>query len=93
MADSSIKREILVDPSVIPPLDESILTLSKEESDFLHNAITPDDVELKKRILEVQEMYVYLFYPSGSPFQSLIDVRWYEYIVLSMSFVFIWDHR
>lgn len=49
-----IRREIVLDPSVIPPLDESLLRLSEEERDFLHRAITPDDEELRKRIVEVQ---------------------------------------
>lgn len=56
---SEITPEITLDPSVVPPLDESLLTLSDEESEFLHKSITSDDAELKKRILEVQKEYVF----------------------------------
>ncbi|KAL4247361.1 hypothetical protein ABKN59_009016 [Abortiporus biennis] len=56
MAGEEIKREVVVDPSVIPPLDPSILYLTEAESAFLQSAITQDDSELKKRIYEVQEI-------------------------------------
>jgi hypothetical protein len=52
---SNITREITVDPSVIPPLDESLLNLSDVERDFLSKAITPDETKLKQIILEVQK--------------------------------------
>lgn len=54
-AMSEITREIKLDPAVIPPLDESLLTLSDAEKEFLHSTITEDDGELKRRILEVQK--------------------------------------
>ncbi|EKM53220.1 uncharacterized protein PHACADRAFT_197643 [Phanerochaete carnosa HHB-10118-sp] len=46
--------EVPIDPALVPPLDESLLTLDDEEKKFLHSSVTPDDVELKRRILEVQ---------------------------------------
>ena len=52
---SAITREINVDPAVIPPLDDSLLSLSETESEFLRKAITADDAELRKRVLEVQK--------------------------------------
>lgn len=52
---AEITREIKLGPSKVPALDESLLTLSDVEQEFLHKAITPDDAELKKRILEVQK--------------------------------------
>jgi hypothetical protein len=55
---SNITREIIVDPSVIPSLDESLLNLSDIERDFLSKAITSDETKLKQIILEVQKEYV-----------------------------------
>lgn len=52
---AQITREIKLDPSVIPPLDESLLTLSESEAEFLHKAISEDDQALKAKILEVQK--------------------------------------
>lgn len=52
---SEITREVVLDPSIIPPLDESLLTLNDEEKEFLHKSITTDEDELKRRILEVQK--------------------------------------
>lgn len=52
---AEITREIVLDPSIIPPLDESLLTLNDEEKEFLRKSVTEDDDELKKRILEVQK--------------------------------------
>lgn len=52
---AQITKEIKLDPSIIPPLDESLLTLTDEESEFLHKSITDDDAELKARILDVQK--------------------------------------
>lgn len=53
---AQITREVKLDPSVIPPLDESLLTLSDGEREFLHSAITDDDAALKEKILEVQKV-------------------------------------
>ncbi|GJE92393.1 S-adenosyl-L-methionine-dependent methyltransferase [Phanerochaete sordida] len=52
---AEITREVKLDPAIIPPLDESLLTLSNDETEFLHKAITTDDEELKRRIIEVQK--------------------------------------
>ncbi|KIP09368.1 hypothetical protein PHLGIDRAFT_126378 [Phlebiopsis gigantea 11061_1 CR5-6] len=52
---ATITKEVKLDPSVIPPLDASLLTLTEDESEFLHSSITNDDAELKARILEVQK--------------------------------------
>lgn len=52
---AEITKEITVPPSMIPPLDESILKLEGEEKEFLHKAITYDDEELRARILEIQK--------------------------------------
>ncbi|PSR90483.1 hypothetical protein PHLCEN_2v4901 [Hermanssonia centrifuga] len=51
-----ITREIKLDPSVVPPLDDSILTLSETETEFLHSAISADDDELKSKIIEAQKI-------------------------------------
>ncbi|EMD36214.1 hypothetical protein CERSUDRAFT_115159 [Gelatoporia subvermispora B] len=53
-----VTQELTVDqlgPNNIQPLDPSLLKLSDEEREFLHAVITPDDEELKQRILEVQK--------------------------------------
>ncbi|KAI0789004.1 hypothetical protein BC629DRAFT_1677636 [Irpex lacteus] len=61
---AEITREIKLGPYEVPALDESLLTLSDVEQEFLHKAITTDDAELKKRILEVQkEAYAEHPYP------------------------------
>lgn len=52
---AQITKEIKLDPSVIPPLDETLLTLSESEEEFLHKAINKDDQELKTKIFEVQK--------------------------------------
>ena len=52
---SEITREVVLDPSIIPPLDESLLTLNDEEKGFLLKSVTTDEAELKRRILEVQK--------------------------------------
>ena len=52
---AQITREVKLDPSVIPPLDASLLVLTDEESEFLHTSITNDDAELKARIFDVQK--------------------------------------
>lgn len=39
----------------IPPLEPGLLKLDPEELDFLHATVASDDVELKRRILEVTE--------------------------------------
>ncbi|KAJ3486379.1 hypothetical protein NLI96_g4292 [Meripilus lineatus] len=51
----AIRPEIMLHPSLILPLDETLLTVSQEEVQFLHRAITPDDDELLQRIVEVQK--------------------------------------
>ncbi|EKM53219.1 uncharacterized protein PHACADRAFT_210914 [Phanerochaete carnosa HHB-10118-sp] len=51
---AEITREIEIDLSLIPPLDESLLTLNDEEREFLHKSVTSDDDELKERIVEAQ---------------------------------------
>lgn len=56
---SQITREVKLDPSVVPPLDPDILTLSDIEKQFLHEAITKDDEELREKILKVQKLYVF----------------------------------
>lgn len=56
-AMSQITREVKLDSSVIPPLDPAVLTLSEAESEFLNEAITRDDEQLKAKILEVQKLY------------------------------------
>ncbi|KAI0826567.1 hypothetical protein BC628DRAFT_1419076 [Trametes gibbosa] len=52
-----------VDPSVIPPLDATLLRLSDTELAFLHSTISEDDDKLKKIVGDVQkrayEMYPY----------------------------------
>lgn len=53
---SEITREVKLDPSVVPPLDPSVLTLSDTEKAFLHEAITPDDDRLRAKLLEVQKL-------------------------------------
>lgn len=53
---SEITREVELDPSVAPPLDPSVLTLSDTEKTFLHEAITPDDEQLRAKLLEVQKL-------------------------------------
>ena len=52
---AQINREIAIPADIIPPLDESLLTLSDEEREFLHQSVTTDDEELRRRILEVQK--------------------------------------
>ncbi|KAI0084617.1 hypothetical protein BDY19DRAFT_521616 [Irpex rosettiformis] len=53
---AEITREIGLDASEVPTLDESLLTLSDSEQEFLHKAITSDDTTLKEKILEVQRI-------------------------------------
>ena len=53
---TEITREVKLDASEVPALDESLLQLSDTERDFLRTAITSNDVELKEKILEVQKM-------------------------------------
>ena len=53
---TEITREVKLDASEVPALDESLLQLSDTERDFLRTAITSDDVELNEKILEVQKM-------------------------------------
>lgn len=55
MADN-ITREIDLEPTAVPALDESLLRISDSELEFLHEAVTKDDAELKRRILEVQKI-------------------------------------
>ena len=45
-----------VDPSLIPPLDPSLLVLNDTENAFLQEVISPDDDEIRARLLEVQKM-------------------------------------
>ncbi|KAI0685825.1 hypothetical protein BC835DRAFT_490784 [Cytidiella melzeri] len=74
---SKITREVTVDPTVIPPLDESLLSLSDTEAAFLHRTITADDFELRKRIMEVQkEAYAEHPYPC---------IRGFHFVNLMMS--------
>ncbi|KAI8970882.1 hypothetical protein BD414DRAFT_229957 [Trametes punicea] len=49
----SQKREIPL--TLAPPLNPSLLHLSDEERDFLHAVITPNDEELRARILNIQK--------------------------------------
>ena len=56
---SGITKEVKLDASVIPPLDPSVLTLSDEETAFLHMKVSSDDDTLKAKILEVQKKYVF----------------------------------
>ncbi|KAI0070741.1 hypothetical protein K474DRAFT_1713069 [Panus rudis PR-1116 ss-1] len=73
----AINKEIVLDPSVIPPLDESLLTLTDQEKAFLHSAITEDDTELRRRILEVQKLaYAKHAYPC---------IRAFHFVNLMMS--------
>jgi len=53
---SQITREVVLDSSVLPPSGESLLTMSETERAFLHKAVTADDGELRKKILEVQKL-------------------------------------
>ncbi|KAL7284160.1 hypothetical protein ACG7TL_001441 [Trametes sanguinea] len=52
-----IEKEIALE--IVPPLDPTILQLSREDSDFLHAVITPDDEELRAKILEIQKSEKY----------------------------------
>ncbi|KAI0339310.1 hypothetical protein BDW22DRAFT_618546 [Trametopsis cervina] len=72
-----ITREIKVDPSVIPPLDDSLLTLSDVEREFLHRAISSDEEELKKKILEVQKI-AYQEHPYPC-------IRGFHFVILMMA--------
>ena len=51
---AEITKEIKLEPSIIPPLDESIFAPSQQELEFLHKSISSDDAELKARVFEVQ---------------------------------------
>ena len=53
---SEITREVKLDASIVPPLDPSVLSLSKTETAFLHEAITPDYEQLKAKLLEIQKL-------------------------------------
>ncbi|KAI0371999.1 hypothetical protein BV20DRAFT_992286 [Pilatotrama ljubarskyi] len=57
-----VNPESQVDPSVVPPLDPSLLNLSNEERAFLHAVISEDDEKLRARILDVQKR-AYAQYP------------------------------
>lgn len=46
-----------VDPSVIPPLDATLLRLSDTELAFLHSTISEDDDKLKKIVGDVQKRW------------------------------------
>ncbi|KAI0764911.1 hypothetical protein C8Q74DRAFT_1450053 [Fomes fomentarius] len=50
-----VSTESPVDPSLIPPLDPTLLVLSESEKAFLHRAISSDEEELRARILAVQQ--------------------------------------
>lgn len=56
----SITPESHVEARMIPPLDPEFLALSEREMRFLRSAISSDDEEMKRRVLEVQREYVYL---------------------------------
>ena len=51
-----VNPESQVEPGLIPSLDPSVLTLSEVERSFLRTVISPDDEEVRKRLLEVQKM-------------------------------------
>lgn len=77
---SEITKEVTLDPSVIPPLDPSVLTLSDEERAFLHATVSSDDDALKAKILAVQEkcvpidsvrIHTYIMAPSAM-FQGIV---------------------
>ena len=55
-AMSQITREVQLDPSVVPQLDPTVLSLSDAEKEFLHNTITENDEELELKLLDVQRM-------------------------------------
>ncbi len=67
-----ITREIKLDPSVVPPLDDSILTLSETETEFLHSAISADDDELKSKIIEAQKMCVCMTFFYGPNLANML---------------------
>ncbi|KAI0746831.1 hypothetical protein C8Q80DRAFT_1271667 [Daedaleopsis nitida] len=50
-----VNPESAVEPALIPPLDPSQLTLNEIEKTFLHDLISPDDDELRERIMDVQK--------------------------------------
>ncbi|KAH9925732.1 uncharacterized protein B0H18DRAFT_876948 [Fomitopsis serialis] len=52
---SDIRPESQVQPSLIPPLDTLFFNPSLMELEFLHEAVSADDGEMRKRILEVQK--------------------------------------
>ena len=54
-AMSGITKGAVTITETIPPLDESLLTLSDLEKEFLYVSVTTDEKELKRRILEVQK--------------------------------------
>jgi len=56
MSEAAIHREIVLDPSVVPPLDESVLSLSPDETAFLRSKISANDEELKQKLLEAQRL-------------------------------------
>ena len=57
MSKPEIQREQEVEANLIPPLDPSLLQLSDTEAEFLHAAISSDEQELHRRILDVQKEY------------------------------------
>ncbi|KAI0360631.1 hypothetical protein OH77DRAFT_1418615 [Trametes cingulata] len=70
--------ESQADPSLVPPLDPSLLSLSDEERTFLHAVISEDDEKLKERILDVQKRaYEHYPYPCirGFHFVNLMMLR------------------
>ncbi|CAL1710844.1 unnamed protein product [Somion occarium] len=72
-----ITKEIQLDPSVIPPLDPSLLSLSEQEKEFLHATISSDDEALKKKVYEVQKIaYAQHAYPC---------IRAFHFVNLMMS--------
>ncbi|GJE92394.1 S-adenosyl-L-methionine-dependent methyltransferase [Phanerochaete sordida] len=61
---TEITTEIDADLIGVRPLDESKLTLTEEERDFLHKAVTADDDELRQKITAIQkEAYAAYAYP------------------------------
>lgn len=73
MQNPTIAREQQLDPSLIPPLDPSLLNLSDEERKFLRWSISEDDEDLQEKIMRAQAEYVRSVYPLiGRPISLIV---------------------